>query len=102
MSRSNINVLYFNVRSLLPKIDNLRSLCVFHSPDIICIVESWLDDTILDSEVSIQGYTHCRLDRSRHGGGVMIFVKNSFNFSLLFKGTQNYECLNCCVCYLLS
>ena len=93
MSRSNINVLYFNVRSLLPKIDNLRSLCVFHSPDIICIVESWLDDTILDSEVSIQGYTHCRLDRSRHGGGVMIFVKNSFNFSLLFKGTQNYECL---------
>ena len=52
-----------------------------------------MDDTILDSEVSIQGYTHCRLDRSRHGGGVMIFVKNSFNFSLLFKGTQNYECL---------
>ena len=77
----------------MPKIDNLRSLCVLHSPDIICIVESWLDDTILDSEVSIQGYNHCRLDRSRHGGGVMIFVKNMFTFSLLFKGTLNCECL---------
>ena len=88
------------MRSLLPKIDNLRSLCVLHSPDIICIVETWLDDTILDSEVSIQGYNHYRLDRSRHGGGVMIFVKEMFTFSLLFKGTLNCECLvmsvTCC------
>lgn len=93
-------VLYFNVRSLLPKIDNLRSLCVLHSPDIICIVKTWLDDTILDSEVSIQGYNHYRLDRSRHGSGVMIFVKNMFTFSLLFEGTLNCECLvmsvTCC------
>ena len=90
--------MYFNVRSLLPKIDNLRSLCVVHSPDIICIVETWLDDTILDSEVSIQGYHYYRLDRSRHGGGVMIFVKNMFTFSLLFKGT-----LNCVLsCLLLA
>ena len=51
---------------------------------------SWLDDTVLDSEVSIQGYTYCRLDRSRHGG-VRIFVNNIFNYSLLFKGTPDYE-----------
>ena len=88
------------MHSLLPKIDNLRFLCVLHSPDIICIVETWLDDTILDSEVSIQGYNHYRLNRSRHGSGVLIFVKNMFTFSLLFKGTLNCECLvmsvTCC------
>ena len=50
----------------------LRIPFPMQGPDII--VESWLDDTVLDSEVSIQGYTPCRLDHSRHGGGVMIFV----------------------------
>ena len=53
------------VYSLLPKIDNLRTICNLYSPDIVCIVETWLDDTILDSEVAIQGYCLCRLDRSR-------------------------------------
>ena len=58
----NINLLYFNVGSLLPKIDNLRSICTLYSPDIVCIVETWLGDTILDSAIAIQGYHLCRLD----------------------------------------
>ena len=66
------------MRSLLPKIDNLRSICALYSPDIVCIVETWLDDTILDSEIAIQGYHLCRLDRSRHGGGVLIYVRCMF------------------------
>ena len=89
----NIKLLYFNVRSLLPKIDNLRTICNLYSPDIVCIVETWLDNTILDSEVAIQGYSLCRLDHSRHGGGVLIYVKTMFNYSLLFKGTPEFECL---------
>ena len=90
---SKINLLYFNVRSLLPKIDNLRAICTLYSPDIVCIVETWLDDTILDSEISVQGYSVCRLDRSRHGGGILIFVKSMFIYSLLFKGSVDFECL---------
>ena len=81
------------MRSLLPKIDNLRSICTLYSPDIVCIVETWLDDTILDSEIAIQGYHLCRLDRSRHGGGVLIYVRSMFTYSLLFKGTPVFECL---------
>lgn len=91
--KSNINLLYFNVRSLLPKIDHLRSICLLYSPDIVCIVESWLDDTILDKEIRIQGYSLCRLDRTRHGGGVLIFVKCLFTFSVIFKGSHEFECL---------
>ena len=89
-NRYNINLLYFNVCSLLPKIDHLRSICSLYSPDVICIVESWLDDTILDIKVCIQGYSLCRLDRTRYGGGVLIFV---FTFSVIFKGTHEFECL---------
>ena len=35
----------------------------------------------------------CRLDCSRHAGGILIFVNSSFTFSLLFKGTPEFECL---------
>lgn len=47
---SNFSVLYFNCRSLLPKIDELRSLCGLHHPDCVCAVETWLGPEILDSE----------------------------------------------------
>ena len=42
------------MRSLLPKIGNLRIPCSVYSPDIICVVESWLDVDILDSEISVK------------------------------------------------
>ena len=34
-----------------------------------------------------------RLDRSRHGGGVLIYVKSMFTCSVLFKGTAGFECI---------
>ena len=88
-----LTILYFNVRSLIPKIDNLRILCSIYSPDVICVVESWLDTDIDDSEISIQGYSVIRLDRSRHGGGVLIYVNCLFFYSLLFKGAADFECI---------
>ena len=84
-------MLYFNVRSLLPKIDDLRLLCSLYSPHIVCIVETWLDVEVLDSEVGIQGYHLCHLDRTRHGGGVLIYVNNMFTHTVLFKGTPDFE-----------
>ena len=62
-----------------------------YSPDIICVVESWLDSDITDSEISIQGFSIIRLDRCRHGGGVLMYVKTVFTCSLLFKGTTDFE-----------
>ena len=61
-SKTSVNLLYFNVRSLLPKLDHLRVTCSVFSPDIVCIVESWLDDTISDNEIFVQGYIfHCQV-----------------------------------------
>ena len=37
-----------------------------HQPDVICIVESWLDKEISDSELSLSGYNVSRVDRNRH------------------------------------
>lgn len=69
--RDQVSVVYFNVRSLCPKIDNLRLICASLCPGFVCVVETWLSDEIDDSEICIQGYTSVRLDRTRHGGGLI-------------------------------
>ena len=48
-----------------------------HSPDIICISETWLYPDILDSELAIHGYSLFHRDRNRGGGGVAMFIKCS-------------------------
>ena len=83
--------MYFNSRSLLPKIDELRLLCGLHQPNCVCVVETWLDPEILDSEIQIQGFNTIRLDRNRHGGGVIVYVNSSFTLSCLCKGPDGLE-----------
>ena len=41
----------------------------------------------------MQGYNIARLDRSRHGGGLVIYVHNMFSFSVMFKGSPDFEFL---------
>ena len=67
---STLNILYYNARSLIPKLDELRLECVNRQPDIVCIVETWLDDTVSDNELLLPDYQIYRYDRNRHGGGV--------------------------------
>ena len=43
-----VSVLSLNARSLLSKIDELVALCLATSPDIVCIIETWLSpETVL-------------------------------------------------------
>ena len=76
-------IFYFNARILLPKFDDLLLFCASHSPDIICVVETWLSPEISDSEVSIPNYLLFRLDCSRHSGGIAVFVKSNLSVSPL-------------------
>ena len=52
----NLSLLYYNARSLFPKLDHLKAECSLLNPDIICITESWLDDSITDNELHIPGF----------------------------------------------
>ena len=75
---SDLSILYFNARSVLPKlaINELKLTCTTESPDVVCIVEMWLGNSIHDSELVIEGYNILRLDRNRHGGGIMLYTKS--------------------------
>ena len=105
-SNSTFSIVYFNARSLLHKIDYLRLICMNSRPDIVCIVESWMENEISDAEIAINGYDVIRADRNRHGGGVLIYINKTFIHRVIFRGDHELELLivsvsNCfgrCVC----
>ncbi len=84
-----LRISHLNVRSLtsqkpsefLPSSDMytkvseifIQQVLEFRS-SIITLSETWLDNSITDSDISLRGYTIFRRDRNRHGGGVMMYV----------------------------
>ena len=50
-----LNILYYNARSIIPKMDELRALVDLQQPHIVSIVESWLSGEISDNEIHLQG-----------------------------------------------
>ena len=85
------SILYYNARSLLPNIDELRALTLTHMPHLICIVETRLDSNITDREIHIENYDIIRQVRNRQGGGVMFFVIKSLSYNVLFSGPPDLE-----------
>ena len=50
--------------------------------DVLVLNETRLDETICDSEMSIDKYALVRNDGSRHGGGVAMYIRNSICFNV--------------------
>ena len=96
-SGNNLSILYFNARSIVPKYDELCVVVEANNPDIVCIVETWLSSDILESEVALPGYQVHRLDRNRHGGGILVYVRDNFVVNLL-PSPDNLELLTLSVC----
>ena len=93
-SRTDFSVLYFNARSILPKLDNLKAEIAAQNPTIVCIVETWLSEDISDLEISIENYDVARFDRNRHGGGVLIYIHTSLTWEVMLRGPNSLEFLS--------
>ena len=76
---------YYNARSLLPKSEELCTIVGTENPDIVCIMETWLSDEIENDELAVGKYQVYRLDRNRHGGGVLIYVNSCFSVKVLLS-----------------
>ena len=87
---NSLNIMYFSAQSLLPKMDKLRALVDAQKPHI---VETWLSPTICDNEVSLEGFQVLRLDRNRHGGGIIMLIHNSLVPKVVVAGPYNLELL---------
>ena len=68
-----------NVRSILPKIDQIQNLLMESNLDFLCMSETWLNSSVPTDLINISGYTCYRKDRPKgRGGGVLIYIREKF------------------------
>ena len=83
IGKSKLSCLYLNARSIVNKHNELEMYVLEEKFDIVCITETWMNSSILDSEMSISGYTLHRKDRNHvdkhRGGGVAVYVHNDLS-----------------------
>ena len=62
-------------RSLFHKMDELSVVAKLRNPEVICIMETWLNDTVDSSLMFLESYIMHRTDRCyRRGGGVATYI----------------------------
>ena len=85
VSETQLHVLYYNARRLLPKLNELCTTVTLEQPHIMCVLKTWLSPDITDNELQISGYQLVRLDRNRNGGGIAMYVSDVFPFRVLLQ-----------------
>ena len=78
-----LHFFYLDTQSLLPKLSEVKILANKTRASVIAIPETWLDDTITDSEIELEGFNVIRNDGSKKGGGVCIYIKNNIAFNII-------------------
>lgn len=79
-----MTVMLVNCRSVCNKIEKFRTLLEVHRPELVVAVETWLDDGYSENELSVDGYVLHRRDRNKHGGGIMVAVKNGVRGTVMW------------------
>ena len=95
---SELKIVYLNGRSILIKWGELVLMVQAKQPDIVSIVESWLDWDVDDSEINISGCQIFRADRNCLGGGVLVYIKNHLTGHLFQNHYPNLELLWLNIC----
>lgn len=78
-----LNIINLNIRSLVPKITELRDFAKNAAYDVIILTESWLNANIDDAVIELENYNLIRKDRDSRGGGVIIYIKCKYEFQIL-------------------
>lgn len=73
--KDGLSICHINAQSLNNKIPEFRLTFENSGIDVICISETWFNESTTDGIIMLEGYTTYRADRVRHGGGVAIYVK---------------------------
>ena len=81
-----------NIQHILPKADELRAIMANDKcPDILGLCETFLNPSVIDSQVEIDGNDFIRKDRidtqNKAGGGLILYLSNWIKF----KRRPEYE-----------
>ena len=90
---------HLNVRSILNKIDQFKIHFERSSFDVITLSETWLTEGVNSGLLEMDGYQLLRSDRAtlvgnglKRGGGLMTYIKNDLNFSVIHSDSKNISC----------
>ena len=91
----------WNVRSLVKNLDEVKRLLIVGKVDVLVVVESYLDVSVDDCSLNINGYIFYRADRTLDsgkscGGGIVVYVRNGLSSAPILthsKCTLDYESL---------
>ena len=88
-------IILSNVRSLVPKIDEIRLLTSQINPDLIFLTETWMMTTIGNNQITIHNYNILRRDRIENShGDVCLYMTNNVKFNRLTDlEDDNFEVL---------
>jgi hypothetical protein len=78
----NISTFRFYKTKHFKRVQNFAKSQNVSKAAILAVTETWLDSSIGDGEVTIENYSIVRFDRTRHGGGVCVYVRNGLNFNV--------------------
>ena len=81
-----LKLVHLNVRSLIRKVDQIRTLLADTSLDIVTFSETWLKQYISNQLVELDGYKSFRLDRAtkgkgkgnKRGGGLITYIRDKY------------------------
>ena len=76
-----MHFIHLNINSILPKTDEICYIAKLTNATVIGLSKTKLDNAVLSSELELEGYDLVRSDRSRRGGSVACFVKNSISYN---------------------
>lgn len=74
---------HLNVRSLPPKLDDIKAFVVNENVDVLCLSETWLSPMFPSNIISIPEFVLLRQDRRDGYGGVAIYLKNNIQYSII-------------------
>ncbi len=78
---------HLNIQSLGSKVDHVKLLLHCNNIDLFCVTETWLNDNYSDSDVHVNGYNLCRVDRKgmTSHGGIVCYVKDGISHKIVSK-----------------
>lgn len=92
-NQNKLNICHINVQSLsarsFSKFEELKLTFTQSKADIICFTETWLDNSIADSMICIEGYQLIRNDRNRRGGGICVYFRKGLQCRILEKSSND-------------
>ena len=82
---------HLNIRSLSNKIDKVRIIMNEHNFGILAISETWLSDDMPSETVHVSGYHLYMNDRRSHGGGVLLYIKDTIQHTYRPEIHQSFD-----------